>query len=319
MKKLISILIFSAILTSLTGLIGCRQNEIKIGLGIYTSSNIYDADGEVPGQASLTYTFAALLIDKDGKVLDCEMDASTDGDAEITSLGKASVKKVIASKNELGNSYGMSAAGKKEWDEQADAFEKTVIGKTLDEIKTLVTSEGKGTEEVIKAGCTIYVSEFVFAIEKAFVNTKPAMSKDSDIELGVTLSSSTTDSDGATNGSADFTAVATVAIKKDEKITVCLTDEATFGFDITSGGKVKEKFSNYNTKREDGDSYGMSAAGFTEWYLQVDAFDKMCEGKTAEEIAALVTPSGYPGEDIQTAGCTIYAGNFVKSVIKAAD
>ena len=54
----------------------------------------------------------------------------------------------------------------------------------------------------------------------------------------------------------------------------------------------------------------------------IDAFDKACEGKTADEIAALVNNSGesygYAVDDVYKAGCTIYAGTIVKAAVKAA-
>ena len=55
----------------------------------------------------------------------------------------------------------------KEWYEEADVFGALAVGKTIEEVKAMVAENGKGNEEVIRAGCTISVSDFVKAIEKA--------------------------------------------------------------------------------------------------------------------------------------------------------
>ena len=53
-----------------------------------------------------------------------------------------------------------------------------------------------------------------------------------------------------------------------------------------------------------------------EWNEQVAAFDALCIGKTAAEIATLVAEDGKGVEDVQTAGCTIYVTGLVKAASK---
>ncbi len=332
MKKIVSFLLISAVfLCSLTFLVYYDKGadadadvdvikDYKIGLGIYADVTAVDADGEVDGKVLAEYTFAALIIDEGGRVVDCELDASTYGDIAVASEGVTSVAKPIATKVTLGDAYGMSKT--KEWYVQADNFENTVKGKTLDEIKNLMLTSGenagKGTEDVINAGCTIYVSGFVRAIEKAFLNTKDVKLSETDVQLGVVVNSSGTNADGETNGSAKFGAVVTAAVKNDGKVVSCLTDESEIKLELTSSGSIEGKQDSYKTKRELGNDYGMSKSGMTEWYVQVDALDKACEGKTAEQIAALAV-GGYGDEDIQAAGCTIYIGDLIKAAVDAAD
>ena len=55
---------------------------------------------------------------------------------------------------------------KKEWFEQAAAFDAACVGKTATEIKALMANDGKGVEDLQTAGCTIYVTGFVKAAEK---------------------------------------------------------------------------------------------------------------------------------------------------------
>ena len=48
----------------------------------------------------------------------------------------------------------------------AAAFDAACVGKTADEIANLMTKDGKSTDELQKAGCTIYVTGFVKAATK---------------------------------------------------------------------------------------------------------------------------------------------------------
>ena len=59
--------------------------------------------------------------------------------------------------------YGKAA---KEWFEQAAAFDAACVGKTASEIAGLMAEDGKGVDELQKAGCTIYVTGFVKAASK---------------------------------------------------------------------------------------------------------------------------------------------------------
>ena len=78
------------------------------------------------------------------------------------------VTKAVVSKKEAGTNYGMVAFGnaKKEWFEQAAAFDAACVGKTGAEIAGLVAADGKGVADLQSAGCTVYVTGFVKAAEK---------------------------------------------------------------------------------------------------------------------------------------------------------
>ena len=76
--------------------------------------------------------------------------------------------KAVLSKKEQGTNYGMVAYGgaKKEWFEQAAAFDAACIGKKSSEISALMGTDGKGAADLQTAGCTIFVSGFVKAASK---------------------------------------------------------------------------------------------------------------------------------------------------------
>ena len=46
-------------------------------------------------------------------------------------------------------------------------LEKIAVGKTSSEISKLATDDGKGTDEVQNAGCTIAISDLVKALVKS--------------------------------------------------------------------------------------------------------------------------------------------------------
>lgn len=330
MKRILSFVLLVAVCVGSLCLVSCGEKNYKVGVGIAAKTEAASAEGETAGSASITATMAAIIVDEDGKIISCELDASNDGTVAIDASGACSIAKAITTKGKLGNDYGMSATGKTEWYLQAEAFASVAVGKTLDEVKALVASDYKGTEDVVNAGCTIYVSDFAVAIEKAFANSKDFTTKEKlgadSVSLGTALSATCANADGETQGKAEFNVVATSAVMSGSTVVCAITDEASATINVTSAGVV-DGAGNVDTKRTLGDAYGMAEYGsydanndgkILEWYLQVDAFDAACEGKDADGIAALVVESGYPVEDVQTAGCTINAYNYAKACVDAA-
>ena len=176
MKKVISLVLLALALFSFCG---CAKNEgkLKIGQGVYVEAEkAKDAEGDRNGTAGATVTIATVLIDENGKIAKCILD-SAEYSFSYTSEGKALEPDTdFKTKREQGDAYGMKLYGgaAKEWYEQADAFCAVAEGKSIGEIKALLADGGKGNGEVISAGCTISVEEFIFAIEKAVANASSA-------------------------------------------------------------------------------------------------------------------------------------------------
>ena len=145
MKKVLAIFCLVAILTLSLVSCGNKTAEYSLGVGIYASTTATNADGEVAGAASVAYTMAAVLLDKDGKVVNCVIDASNYGDVAVSANGATTIETAMTTKQTLGNDYGMSAAGKTEWFEQANAFAASTKGKTIDGVKALMDADYKGT------------------------------------------------------------------------------------------------------------------------------------------------------------------------------
>lgn len=209
----------------------------------------------------------------------------------------------------------------KEWYEQADAFMALVAGKTLDEVKALVAEGNKGNDEVINAGCTIMINEFVLAIEKAVNNAADSAATSAHtLKLGVHTEQTCTD---ATEEKAGKNQVETTffaaAVDADGKVVVASSDVAQVAFTFDAAGASTYDLNKaVQTKKEQGDNYGMVAYGGAakEWYAQAAAFDAACVGKTASEIAGFMGADNYGNADLKAAGCTILVNGLVKAAQK---
>lgn len=114
------------------------------------------------------------------------------------------------------------------------------------------------------------------------------------------------------------TVAAAVLVDADGKVIACQIDEAQTQPNLKENdGFVADDA--LRTKKQKLEDYGMKSASpiQKEWYEQVDAFEKWAVGKTADEIKACVDETGYATDADLKAGCTIWAGNFVKVVSEA--
>ena len=324
MKKFICVLLCVLMCAATLTLVACDKKEetLKFGMGVLISASATDATADKDGEGKATINVAVITVDAQGKVVACQIDTA-DNTVKYTAEGKAVANDGFKTKYELGNDYNMVTYGgaAKEWFEQADAFESVVVGKTLDEIKALVAEGGKGTDAVISAGCTITVTEFVGAIEKAFANLADSnATASSTLKLGMNTAQSTKDAtaDAAGQNQVETTIVA-AAIDADGKVQVAASDcvQVKFTFDA-AGVSTYDATKAAQSKRELGANYGMVAYGNAakEWFEQADAFNALCVGKTVAEIVALCGADNYGTDEVKTAGCTILVDGFTKAADK---
>ena len=328
MKKLICALL--CVLMLATALVACDkapseepEATLKMGLGVYTATpTTTDATEEKDGQGKVAITAAVISVDADGKVVACQLDTA-DLTVKFTADGKAIANDGFKTKYEQGADYNMVTYGgaAKEWFEQADAFETVVVGKTLAEIKALVAEGNKGTADVVAAGCTIMVNEFVGAIEKAFANlTDSAATASSALKLGVNVEQTTADATEEKDGSNQVeTTVFAAAVDAEGKVLTAASDcvQVKFTFNAT-GASTLDTTKAISSKRELGANYGMVNYGGAakEWFEQADAFNALCVGKTAAEIKALCAADNYGTDEVKTAGCTILVNGLTKAAAK---
>ena len=324
MKKIVSLISCALLLVSLFAMTGCGSANatLKFGSAAYVSApTATDASADKDGAASVDVTVAAVSVDADGKIVACALDTMQNKLA-FKADGKAVANTEFKTKYELGDGYNMVAYGGAiaEWYKQADAFETLVAGKTMDEVKALVADGNKGNDEVIAAGCTIMIHEFVGAIEKAYnAAAESDVTADSVLKVAAHTVQSTEDATADKDGKNQVEVyVFGAATDANGKIVAAASDcvQVAFGFNTT--GKATNVPQDVKSKKEQGADYGMVAYGNAakEWFEQAAAFDAACIGKTAAEIAGLMGEDGKGVESLQTAGCTIYVSGFVAAASK---
>ncbi len=322
MKRTLSAILSLLLVFTALAFVGCEKNEtVKLGLGIHTVTKATSASEDANGKGQVTMTVAAVTLDKAGKIVSCQLDTA-DFTGAYTAEGKAVANESFKTKYELGTAYNMVAAGAvKEWFEQADVFEGVVVGKTIDEVKALVAEGNKGTDDVMTAGCTIMVNDFVKAIEKAVANAVDSTATTADtLKIGSFTHQTTKDAAEDVTGSNKLeTTFFAATIAADGKVTAAASDcvQVEFGFDATGATTFDKE--TVASKREAGANYGMVASGVAtkEWFEQADAFNATCVGKTISEISGLMEADNYYGNaDVKAAGCTIMVNGFVKAAAK---
>ncbi len=144
----------------------------KLGVGVTTNLGFSADAGEKDGLAEAYTYYTATTFDADGKITSCLIDASiTDVTFDKTGKITSDINAAYKTKNELGAEYGMAKASSigKEWNEQAAAFAKYVVGKTVDEVKGIaINADGAPTADDLKASVTVHITDFTTIIEKAF-------------------------------------------------------------------------------------------------------------------------------------------------------
>ena len=326
MKKILCLVLSVLMMFSVVSLVGCGEKEtLKLGFGMYSAlGEVKNADGETEGTANAVTTIAAVLLDKDGKIVKAAIDTA-DNEIKFSAKGEAIAPADMQTKTEKGDNYGMKAYAKapKEWYEQRDAFISVIIGKTIDEVKALQVGD-KGNDEVTSAGCTIKITEFIPALEKAVKNAKESSATaDDTLKLGVVSSqnegkNATEDAKGVND---IMTTAVAVALNAKNEITAAKTDAVNTIVEFDAKGVSTTEFGKeIATKYELGDNYGMKAYAKApkEWYEQADAFDSKLIGKTVDKITDLADNTGKAGDELVTAGCTINVNDMVKAAVKAA-
>lgn len=154
---------------------GAKSGD-KLGLGVNTSISDSKDAGDQDGLAQAYSYYTATTFDASGKITSCVID-STQGKVNFSKDGKitSDIKAEVQTKNELGENYGMKKASKigKEWNEEAAAFGKYVIGKTVDEVKGIaVSDQGVPSGADLNTSVTIHIAPFQSIIASASNNAK---------------------------------------------------------------------------------------------------------------------------------------------------
>lgn len=143
-------------------------DELKLAV-INSVGSSASATAEKAGTAQLDCDVVA-LTQKDGKITSCAID-SLQAKVSFDTTGTIStdLTAAVATKNELGDNYGMKAIAyaKYEWYEQAASFAAYVTGKTAAEVAGIAVAEGKPSDVDLSATVTIAIGGFQALIAKA--------------------------------------------------------------------------------------------------------------------------------------------------------
>ena len=270
-------------------------------------------------------TFASVVLE--GNVIkyvyfDVAQDKVTfDSAGHVTSDNATSM-----SKKDLGDKYGMKdkSSIKKEWFEQVEALEKWAVGKTVEEVLNMPTTQKDEKHTVtadkdLMTGCTISVTGFQQALDKAVKNAvevKNVASVGSAILTEVSGKDATAEKSGEAKASSTY---GVVALDKDGKVVFTQTDEAQNAVKFTTAGALDGEAVAVATKGEKKDEYGMKKASSIgkEWFEQNQAYDEWTVGKTAKEIADMKVTTNEGGKtvtadkDLMT-GCTMGVDSLQK-------
>ena len=319
------------------------EAEYKLGMGVVVSTA-----SSATGNAQVDATVAAVVTDKDGKIVAARIDVAQNK-FDLTADFATEVAKTFETKMELGSRYGMEGKVDNdgngvmlEWDAQAKAFETYVVGKTSAEVNSIELQEAGGHQiavdkTLLDAGCSMQITDFIAAVVKACNDEQGMTFKTAEtFTLGVAAKTTaaesvaaTADADGTIKMYSDFAA----NVVAGDKIIAAVNDAIQPNIAVnTLGDIIAAEFK--GTKRELKEGYNMAAFGQSmdwngdgkvlEWYLQSAEFSKFVVGKTAAEVEAMATKevegAGYiisADEDLLSAGCTIQI-TAIKAVVAQA-
>ena len=327
MKKIVAFLLLACMMLSLAAC-GSSGSEYKLGMGVDLST-----DSSKENNAQVDATVAAVVTDKDGKIVACRLDVAQ-SKMDVTG-GAVDAAKTFQTKMELGDDYGMVAYGNAiaEWYDQAKAFESYVVGKTAAEvegIETVLNETGHNvaTDEALLAGCTMDITAFKAAVVKACNDEKGTTFTGKDFTLGVAAITAADESTAATDSDDAevkmYTEYAAAVVGKDGKILAALTDATQPKITADKNGQITGADFK-GTKRELGADYGMVAYGsaIAEWDAQAKAFADYTVGKTAAEVAGIETVESN-GHNVTTdetlyASCTMDISGMIAVIALAAN
>lgn len=305
------------------------EGTVKTGLGVVTTVSKSADAGEKDGVAEAYSMIAAVTVDKDGKIVKCILDAAQTK-INFSKEGKllTDVKSTFKTKNELKEEYGMKKASKigKEWYEQADAFAKYAVGKTIAELKGIALSaEGVPTDAELTSSVTVHVNDLIAAIEKAVANAQDMGAKAEDkLGLGVATDIAKSTDAGEKDGLAQAYSYYTVStFDASGKITSCVIDASQSNVNFSKEGKITSDITKeVATKNELGEAYGMKKASKIgkEWNEQAAAFASYAVGKTVSDVKGIaLTAEGVPsGTDLNTS-VTVHVNSFQTIIEKAGN
>ena len=256
--------------------------------------------------------------------------------------------KVIETKQELKEKYGMSDIGKTEWYKQASAFSAYINNKTIEEATSANYKNPNNPDgSVVIEGCTMSQTNFTTALKvitdtktfKAPANTVSAglgykvNALGTDNVLTVTIAGSATDKDGKVYETSlnayqipvmvdanDATKIAFNPTNAQYNSPYAQLNAANFKGHTTESGE-NTYYTEVLSKRELKDLYGMKdKATSGEWFTQANSFAAYAKNKNVsvlqENLGKYKSVENESGT-VEIAGCTINMDDFATSIVKS--
>ena len=303
------------------------EGTVKTGVAILASAAESKNAGDADGEAKYDVSVVAVTVDDNGVIQSCIIDSiGTSVLFDVSGNIVSDLTAPIATKNELGENYGMKAyAGSQyEWNEQAAALAAYAVGKTVEELRSGAVDEtGHAVDADLATTATIYLGGYVAAVEKAAANAQHLGAQSGD-ELKLAIipavdSSASADAENAGLAQLDVNAAALTL--RDGVITSAQIDsvQAKVNFDA-SGVITTDLTAPIATKNELGEGYGMVAWGgaIAEWNAQAASFAAYITGKTPAEVASIaVDETTKPTDADLVSSVTIKIGGFQALIAKA--
>ncbi|HBP38933.1 MAG TPA: hypothetical protein DD640_09390 [Clostridiales bacterium] len=334
MKRVLTLMLAALLVFGLTACAGTPtttvqpEATVKTGFGVvFSNSNSKDpADGE-DGTIDTQAYAAAVMVDKDGKIVKCVIDAMQ---SKFTFTAESEIKTdagtVFKTKTQLGDAYGMKGTSgiTKEWYEQAAAFAAYAVGKTAAQIEGIAVADGIATDPDLTSSVTVHIAPFQNSVLKALANAKDLGAKATD-KLGLAIEGTAAQTVQKATDDGPATAVAynyyaAVTFDAAGKITSCIIDASQAKFAVENGKIATALDAEIKTKNELGDAYGMKNASTIkkEWYEQAAAFAAYAVGKTAADIKGIALSEGKPADADLASSVTVHVTSFINIIDMAA-
>ncbi len=294
MKKSLAILLALCLVLALVPACFAEEAEYRLGLGIDVS-----LDSSAEGNAQVDATTAAVVTDKDGKIVAIRLDVAQSKLA--IEDGEVDPETEFLTKYEKQDDYNMVkfSDATLEWYQQAANYEAYAIGKTADEImsaETVLNEEGHTVfvDEELYASVSISIASFQTAVVKA-INDEQGVSFTADefsLGLGINTSASsstnaTDEEDGVAKIYSEFGAV---VVDGEGVIIAALTDAIQPQISFDEDSEIVGTTFN-GTKRELKEDYNMVkfSDATLEWYQQAANYTAYAVGKTADDLLSAET------------------------------
>ena len=303
------------------------EGAVKTGVAILASAAESKNAGDADGEAKYDVSVVAVTVDDNGVIQSCIIDSiGTSVLFDVSGNIVSDLTAPIATKNELGEAYGMKAyAGSQyEWNEQAAALAAYAVGKTVEELRSGAVDEtGHAVDADLATTATIYLGGYVDAVENAVFNAQYLGAEIGDeLKLAVipSVSGNAADAENAGLSQLDVNAVALTL--RDGVITSAQIDSVQGKVNFDASGVITGGIDGvFATKNLLGEQYGMVAWGgaIAEWNVQAASFCTYITGKTPDEVASIaVDETTKPTDADLSTSVTVKIGGFQALIAKAA-